>query len=104
MLTSLFSLFYVTGEFQLEVLTPRQSRKIFRKKNQICQKIFARMSVNLCMCNRKATSNNPALALVHSIPSSVYISPSGKGTPPVRGHLPLVPRVFAYGRFYCIKP
>ena len=85
------------------------------------------MSLNLCMCNRKATSNNPVLALVYSIPASVFISPSGKasaksksrgrggaqkitpvlqaskGTPPVNGHFPLVPRVFAYGRFYCIK-
>ena len=32
----------------------------------------------------------------------LYFSTSRKGTPPVSGHLCLVPRVSAYGRFECI--
>lgn len=33
---------------------------------------------------------------------SIFVSPSRRRTPPVSGHLPLVPWVSAYGRFDCI--
>ena len=65
-----------------------------------------KLVLNLCMCNRKATSNNPVMdntitsqAVSSSyfgtlyVPSNAIFSPSGKRTPPVNEHLPLVVRL-----------
>ena len=65
--------------------------------------------LNLCVCNRKATSNNPVMdntitsgPWYITCPLVPFLSLSGKWTPPVSGHLPSVPGMSDYGRFDCI--
>ena len=68
--------------------------------------------------NRKATSNNPLMdntvtsglkvlkclfwcMICHLV--QLFFSPTHRRTPPVSGHLPLVPGVSTYGRFDCTQ-
>ena len=115
-ISSFFSLQYTKVFLLTQLFFEPVERKFVTLKFKLARQFQTISCSSYVQYNRKATSNNPLMdytvtsgltALKYlfwciTCPLVHFFSPSCRGTPPVSGHLPLVPWVSAYGRFDCI--